>query len=594
MKKLFLMFLAFALVMSIFAGCKKEPAPSQPTEPDMKTGLELEENGIIYESLAQKAVVKTALAYLARGSRIQYDDSRLTAPGTPALYRWQYGVRESPEAYTSQNPGYTNCAAFTYDVYMSALDMKIDGYTTAKLTGVEGKQRIYSYYPKGTETDEEKQAVEAEFRANLKMGDLIIIRYNGAKEGNGHAMLYVGSKVLEGVEGYRGTATEGTDASDSTQDTRFNYDIIHSTGSSYKYAERKETYEQKGTVQMTSTDSLFDASTGRYVFGKLKSIVILRPLEIFKREVPENTLNRMKNMDNVVVEKLSSHSIGWTAGPGDSITYQFSITNKNDKEVTITIEDTVSALTTLETFDKTEECSAEGDQLCWKATIPANTTTTISYRVKVKENAKPDQIITADKATVGGVSVPCASVFVARTLSQQEQDNLQTEVTDQVGNQLLRGAELVNALYSKVLKVDNILPDDYEGIMESLFKTFEDESYLNSDSLYEDAVAPGMFGGRNLLQRTMTMDNMSQFRRTESIRTRLPYGNQLVVGDVLIGELGPEETDRAMYLFLGEKMLNLLSGKEIEYVPAQDCLNQVMSYKRFVILRPSMLLNQQQ
>jgi hypothetical protein len=153
---------------------------------------------------------------------------------------------------------------------------------------------------------------------------------------------------------------------------------------------------------------------------------------------------------------------------------------------------------------------------------------------------------------------------------------------------------LVNALYSKALKVDNILPDDYEGIMESLFKTFEDESYLNSDSPYEDAVAPGMFGGRNLLQRTMTMDNMSQFRRTESIRTRLPYGNQLMVGDVLIGELGPEETDRAMYLFLGEKMLNLLSGKEIEYVPAQDCLNQVMSYKRFVILRPSMLLNQQQ
>ncbi len=586
MKKLFSLILALILVMSVFAGCKKEPVAT-------KTGLELEENGIVYESLAQKAVVKTALAYLARGNRIQYDDSRMTGNGTPALYRWQNGVRQSPEAYTSQNTGYTNCAAFTYDVYLSALNMKIDGYTTGKLTGVEGKQRIYSYYPKGTETDEEKQAVEAEFRSKLKMGDLIIIRYNGAKDGNGHAMLYVGSKVLEGVEGYRGTAAEGSDSADSTQDDRFNYDIIHSTGSSYKYDEATEKYEQKGTVQMMSAGSLFDPSTGRYVFEKLKSVVILRPLEVYKKEIPENTLNRMKYMDNVVAEKLCSHSTGWTAGPGDSITYQFSVTNKNDKEITVTIEDTVPALTTLESYDKTQVCSAEGDRLYWELTVPANTTSSISYQVKVKEDAKPDQSIIADKGTVGGVSVPCATVFVARSLSQQEQDDLRAAVTDLAGSQQLRGAALVNALYAKVLKVDGILPDDYVGIKESLFQAFGEFSCISDDSPYENAIAPGMFGGRNVLQRSMSMNNLNQYNRMENIRTRLPYKNQLMVGDILIGERGSEENDQVMYLFLGEQMLNLLSGEEIEYLPAQDCLNQVMAYKRFAILRPSMLLDQQ-
>lgn len=594
MKKLFLLILALSLVMAVFAGCKKEPEATEPSEPDVKTGLELEENGVVYESLAQKAVVKTALAYLARGNRIQYDDSRMTGAGTPALYRWQHGVRKSPEAYTSQDFGYTNCAAFVYDVYLSALDMKINGYTTGTLTGVNDKQRIYSYYPKGTETDAEKQAVEAEFRANLKMGDLIIIRYNGAKDGNGHAMLYVGSKVLEGVEGYRGTAAEGSDSADATQDARFNYDIIHSTGSSYKYAERTEKFEQQGTVQMMSAGSLFDPSTGRYVFEKLKSIVILRPLEIYKKEVPESTLNRMKNMDNVVAEKLSSHPIGWTAGPGDSITYTFSITNKNDKEITLAVEDTVPALTTLETFDKTEECSAEGDRLSWKVTVPANTTSTISYQVKVKEDAKPGQTITAEEATVGGVSVPCASVFVGRTLSQQEQDDLQAELADLTDDTLLRGVDLVNALYAKALKADSILPDDYAGIMESLIQTFGDSSCINSDSPYENAVAPGMFGGRSLLQRSMTMNNLTQYMSMEGIRTRLPYANQLVVGDILMGELSAEETEPVMYLFLGEQMVNLLSGKQLEYLPAQDCLNQVMSYNRFVILRPSMLLDQQE
>ena len=345
---------------------------------------------------------------------------------------------------------------------------------------------------------------------------------------------------------------------------------------------------------MMSAGSLFDPSTGRYVFGKLKSIVILRPLEVYNKEIPENTLNRMKNMDNVMVEKLCSHSTGWTAGPGDRITYQFAVTNKNDKEVTVVIEDTVPALTTLETFDKTEVCSAEEDRLYWKLTVPANTTSSLSYQVKVKEDAKPGQSITADKATVGGVSVPCPSVFVARTLTQQEQDDLRAAVTELTGSQMLRGVELVNALYSKVLKVDSILPDDYAGIKESMFQTFEELSNINGESPYANAIAPGLFGGRNLLQRGMAMDNLTQYMRMENIRTRLPYGNQLVAGDILIGELGPEETDRVMYLFLGDQMLNLLSGKEVEYLPTQDCLNPVMSYKWFVILRPSMLLDKQQ
>ena len=161
-------------------------------------------------------------------------------------------------------------------------------------------------------------------------------------------------------------------------------------------------------------------------------------------------------------------------------------------------------------------------------------------------------------------------------------------------SRLLRGAELVNALYSKALKVDAILPEDFAGIWENLFLTFDELSYINGESPYADAVVPGMLGGRNLVSRNLAADNMAQYMRLEAIRTRLPYADQLMVGDVLMGELGPEEADRVMYLYTGDTMLNLLSGKEIEYKPTQDCLNPVMSYKRFVILRPSMLLGQQE
>ena len=579
MKRLISLILALILVLSCFAGCKKEPAETQPSTEatvPVEPGLELEENGIVYESLAQKAVIKTALAYLARRARIQYDDTNMLTKGTLNMYRWQAGVRQYPESYTAQNIGYTNCAAFTYDVYWSALDMKIGGYTTRNLTDVGGKQRIFSYYPKGTETPEEQKAVMEKFLSKLKPADLIIVRYNGAKDGNGHAMLYVGKDVLKGVEG----AKDG-------------HDIIHSTGGSYQYGDRTEKYEAKGTVQTMGTSRFFDESSSLYVFSKLKSIVILRPLEVYNKEIPENTLNRMRNMDNVVAEKLSSHALGHTASPGEGINYLFSVTNHNDKAVTVTIEDTVPAFTTLESADKTEICSVSGDKLIWQLTIPANTTSSLNYSVKVNGDATVGQEIAADKGTVGGISVPCHSVFVGRTLTKQEQTDLVAAVDALADSRLLRGEDLVNALYSKTLKVETILPEGFDTIWGSLFQNFEDLSYINPDSPYADAIAPGLMGGRNLLSRNLADDNKAQYMRLEGVRTRLPYADQLMVGDVLMGELGSEETERVMYLYTGEQMVNLLSGKEIEYKPVQDCLTPVLSYKRFVVLRPSLLLDNQ-
>ncbi len=579
MNRIFSLILALLLILGSFSGCKKAPVETQPSTEEtvpVESGLELEENGVVYDSLAQKAVVKTALAYLARGTRIQYDDTNMLTKGAPIMYRWQAGTRPYPESYTAQNIGYANSAAFTYDVYLSALDVKIDDYTTGKLSDITGNQRVFQYYPQGTETAEEQKTVMEDFMSKIKPADLIIARYNGVKEGSGHAMLYVGKDVLKGVEGVK----EGDD-------------IIHSAGGSYKYDDEAEENEQNGTVQTMGAYSLFEPEGSMYVFGKLKSIVILRPLEGFQKEISENTLNRMRNMDSVMVEKLSSYALGTTANPGDNITYTFCITNNNDKPVTLTVEDTVPAFTALEAADKTEICSVNGDRLSWQVTIPAKTTSSVNYSVKVKEDAQVGQEIAANKGTVGGILAPCHSVFVGRTLTRQEQTDLVAAVEALADSRLLRGKDLVNALYSKALKVETILPEDFEAVWANLFQSIEDLSYINLESPYVNAIAPGLLGGRNLMSRNLAADNMSQYMRLEAIRTRLPYAEQLMVGDILLGELGLGETERVMYLYTGEQMVNLLSGKEMEYKPAQDCLNQVLSYNRFVVLRPSLLLDNQ-
>lgn len=580
MKRFLALVLALVLVLGSFSGCRKEPEETQPTTVPtvVEPGLELEENGIVYESLAQKAVLKTALAYLARGSRVQYDDTQLTDVGTPVLYRWQQGVRACPESYTSQTAGYTNGAAFLYDVYLSALNMEIAGYTAEVLTAVTGEQQIFSYCPDGTQqTDEQKEQVQAEFMSKRKPGDLIVVCYHDGQEESGHAMLYVGQNVLKNVEG-----------------AKENADMIHSAGGSYRYADRAETYEESGAVQTMSSASLFDPEGSMYVFGKLKSIVILRPLEGFNKEIPENTLNRLRNMDNIVAEKLSSHPSGHTANPGDKITYTFSITNNNTKEVTLTVEDTVPALAAFVAAEETYPCAVTGDRLQWVVTIPAKTTANVSYEVQVKADAQVGQSIPGNQATVGGVKVPCPDVFVARSLTQQEQMDLNAAVSVLADSRLLRGAELVNAVYSKTLKVDTILPEDFAGIWASLFQTIEDLSYINGQSPYANAIVPGLFGGQNVMQRAVAADSVSQNMGLEPIRTRLPYADQLMIGDVLMGEFGPEETERVMYLFTGDRMLDLNSGKELVYQEVQTCLDPVMSYKRFVILRPTMLLDNQE
>ena len=600
MKRLFTLLLTLSLLLGCFTGCTADPTDSSTGATESTgakdetsnltvnpNGLALEENGIVYESLAQKAVVKTALAYLARGTRIQYADSRFNPNSAqPITYRWQVGTRLSPEEYTSQYTGYLNCAAFTYDVYLAALDYRIGAYTAKDLTSKSGKERIYRYWPNGKETPEEMAAVEAEFRSNLKIGDIIAIRYNGNKSGSGHAMLYVGTEVLKGVDGYRGVAVEGTDPTKADENDTIPYDIIHSTGSLYNYTDKKEKYEKYGTVQMMSVDSLFDSSTGRYVFSKLECIAIIRPLAVFNKEVPEDTQNRMLYMDNIVAEKLSSHTAGMTVNPGDEMTFTFSITNKNETDVTLAVKDVLPEYLS---YVSSENCTVDGQNLSWIVKIPAKQTANVTYTAKVSESMQPGQCVESAGGTVGGIPVICPKVFVGRTLTQEEQQILLDAVKNL--NTTQRGMELANTLFNKIPGMENLLADSSETIQNNIFTPIGDYLRLTMESGYIDMVIPGMFGGRSVVQRNATLDMKDILDRYENIRTRLPYADQLMVGDILVATVSVKTNEQKLYMYTGETMLDLLSGDTLSFEDSNACLEKTLAYHHFAILRPSLMLD---
>lgn len=518
-------------------------APTEVTDAPALPPIEADPR---FDSLEQEAVVKTALAFLDRGKYIQYDDTRFNS--AVQIYRWQVGLY-GPEDHTQQSIGYTNCAAFTYDVYKSALDYDIGAYTTANLTAKGTSVRKYTYLPTGKETAAEKAAVEAEFRANLQVGDIIVVRYNGKNEGNGHAMLYVGTEVLEN-----------------------GMDIIHSTGSSYSYAEFTEKEERNGTVQTMSTKRLFSSGSSLYTFSKLKSLCLIRPLATYKGGVPENTQNRIRNLEGIVAEKLSSHTKGMTVNPGEIMSFTFSVSNKNDHPVTLEIRDTVPANTTY--INGAEQVS--GDSLSWQLSVPANASTMVSYTVQVKADAPYGEAVVSE-STVGGVKTVCPKVYIQKTLTPRQQERILSAAEEVTG---ATGLALADAIYMEALGQTTGLPTELTALHDSFFEPFPDPTYrLKGEGGMLELIPAGMFGGRKIVHRGIASDYM----RLEYLRTRMVRADDLIAGDIILAVGGPNGGEN-LYMYTGEKMLNLSTGKT---QPAQPLLNMLLAYDRFVVIRPS-------
>ena len=122
-----------------------------------------------YEDLelteAQLALISTAESYLMRGDKLQYADTRLGS-GYDTEFRWLPALN-IPEDNTSDKSGYTNCAAFTYDVYYHGLGYDLEYkenklYTTAnyakysKDAGISVYDMICKTSDEYTEEDKEK------------------------------------------------------------------------------------------------------------------------------------------------------------------------------------------------------------------------------------------------------------------------------------------------------------------------------------------------------------------------------------------------------------------------------------------------------
>ncbi|MBR4303988.1 MAG: DUF11 domain-containing protein [Clostridia bacterium] len=499
----------------------------------------------------QKALVATAESYFARGVYLQYDDTRAVSGNVvkPPVYRWARYYLNSPEDTTSQNITYTNCAKFTYDVYMDALGLDIVNWCTEMLIR-DGTQEVYRYEVKFDETPERKELVERTFTNALRVGDIIVNRH---VRGGGHAMLYMG-----------------------------NGNIIHSMGSrpgNYNYTEKKDYTEPYGTVVKMTVKDLFTPGHLRYVFTEELNLQIIRPLTKFTdAAVTENAMARMKNLMGIYAEKLCSHTIGQTVDLGEEMTFSYYIRNDRDNAVKVLVTDEVP--------EKTEYISGgdiyAGGKLRWNINLASGAATTVSYTVRVKNDpALYGSYIQGAAGKVNGVSFRCPAVTVGKNLSADKQQAV-AQAASKLAGSTLCGTELAAKVYADA--GINTALDSAEAILSDLFVPYKGVSdthfELNTNGKYINMLAPIMYGGR-------VVDTSDKYlgRRTDGI-----FAHQISAGDVLVCTENQDNSSAEVYIFCGDGMLaaDKNGAKYLNKQETDDVLMSVMGYCKFALVRPAM------
>lgn len=478
----------------------------------------------------ENAIIATADAFLLRGDRMQYADTRLVTGKT--IYRWERG--KSPEDYTLNEIGYTNCTGFTHDVYYAALGWD---YGSFKLSETPKSMIAYQRALNGKETDTEKAQIEMDYRAALQVGDIIYYSYSG----NNHAMIYLG-----------------------------NGNLMHATGT--VYSDYTET--QEAVVRYQNLDCLFTPGNSRYFFQTEKprtALYIIRPLNNFCGVIPEETVNRISNMQGIVAEKLVSHTLGQTVNPGENITYTFKIFNSNNHTVSINIKDSVPTGTTL----LVDEIASAERSLSWDLNLAPKEEVLISYTVTVSENAEYGTAIhCSDNSTVCGVFVKNPVIFVGKTLSQEEQIGV-VNTTLALLNSGKSSIALANEIYQTVFGINEILGPTMSDLRSGIFLSSAGFKVIATEGNYAELIAPTLYGGKNV-------DNSDRFLGE---RTRMLWERNLIVGDILYYQ---SEKNGYLYIYIGNgRFIDLQKFTERD---AYERLEEAIGWKEFAVLRPSLLI----
>lgn len=526
------------------------------------------------------ALVEVANAYLRQGKQIKYDQ-----------YSQRRHINISPEEATAQNILYMDCSSFVnavyyetfgvnilpYDIYDKGGDAKTGNFRdyardfNGKAVDVVGYW-VNADYP----TEAEQDALLAQVKENLQVGDVLNYRHGDGVDSGGHVYIYIG-----------------------------NDQFIHCTGSSYKYlSDASKSYDNgemsSGSVQLISASMLFDrANSGqkRYLFYKVSNdetvnFGVIRPFARTLTPTAE-TVARMANK-SLDVEKTVTEGVNSAVYKDGTITYKLSIANKSTKSYkAVPVKEILDSDVTF--VEASVAHRLVGNELSFAVDVAAGKTVTITWTVKVNANAAKSALVESNNTTVSGVSLATTVNTVSGyTKAQMESVAAKAKEYVTLGTTFESPIAMAKQLYKDVLGATLF---DYTTATDLFADMFvAQDSNDNNTAVYTHPqlldqseifkmVAYGMYGGYDV--------SWLQWRNNEQVRL-IDKGN-VSLGDVIVAQDG---SVTRVFIYVGDGQLVVLDSKTntcqlstmgTSYSDPSHILVTLPAYDFYAVLRPSVV-----
>ena len=192
--------------------------------------------------------------------------------------------------------------------------------------------------------------------------------------------------------------------------------------------------------------------------------------------------------DPLSVEKHASCASDRTVHPGDTITYEFTVTNPNARTKKITITDTVPQYTVFLGGD----ALSENGKLEFKVSVPPKSTKRVSYTVGVyKDEDRIGLPIISDGAMADGEALSCETLYIGRTLNANDQEKFSMAIHAMLDSKM-KSTELFRFLYYIAYSKNPPINEEPAAVMRQLFLEKKGEN----TKAYASMVVPGLYGGK--------------------------------------------------------------------------------------------------
>lgn len=564
----------------------------------------------------QQAVIAVAKAFYYRETAIQYDDASMNYQTNNSRKR-RSSYTHRPEDATIQDIKYSVCAEFVNNVYYEAFedgdgnpyeikggDGSVAWFTELQVELANSNSKYYNsniavdYIENPAESlEENKERIASE----LLPGDLIVYRVTN---GSGHVLLYLGDDLIINASSISNEFVGGT----------------------YDYKEKRDCYEEKGTIGFVSLNKdvlNYQNRFSKYILStSVTKVAILRPLNEISENptqksdyrISEDTIIRMQypelvRMKTASLEKYENINLG------DEITYTITLENKSATEDydNIIITDKVPLNT--EFVELTGNGTNQNGNLNWVVSVPHGEKIVISYTVKIIEDKQIlGTTIVNDSTEVSGIPLNKIEFTVNKTLTEKEKTKLLNKSYANIGNSFETTEKFINSIYTELnipdidellstyfttQKVDIGVSGTNSAIIGQIGDKGEKDIYIlkstfNNENIFAKMYVKNLFGGiYTITENEPTLDDG---------RNKTYSNSTFTIGDILLVCDDDYKTDtyaageKNMYLYLGENTFATVLNEQailIDKGNGEKLIDSLLGQNCFIVLRPSIILEKE-